>query len=299
MSNYDLFHITDKRIQQQIYSSPWNWAVWNKPRQCVMVHFVVIWAGAGGWWGYSGGGGTNRSWGWSGGSGAVVRASVPAYMLPDTLYIYVGRWWAGGAAWNNGLNGELSYISLLPNNTTATSLVLVSGAAVPTWGGAGWAGTNSAAWVGSAIMASTNALYSSWCNFVAVAWPAWQSGSILQTGTDGTTTTFIGGSASWGGMWGDNLADDNGGAVPWVTNLIPTIPWWVSGWATWAAGWMGMSLMWAMIFQGSAWGWTWTTTWGAGGAWRTGCWGGGWGVGGTTWGAGWNGWPWLVMITCI
>jgi len=300
MSNYDLFHITDKSIKQQIFSNPWNWAVWNKPRQCVMVHFVVIWAGAGGWGGYGGGAGTNRSWGGGGGSGAIVRASVPAYMLPDTLYIYVGRWWAGGAALASGSAGELSYISLLPNNTTATNLVLVSGAAAPTGWGQGNSWSNSTAWVASTIMTATNAILSNRTNFIAIAWVAWQVSAIWATPwTDSAalSTIFLTGWPSGGKIDNTNTAFAGWG-ITGVTNLVPTIPWgaiWATGWT---GGW-GYTKMGSMIFTSwAAWGWG-TTTWGAGGVSAVWC-GGAWGwAGGTTWGAGAAGWNWLVIVTCI
>lgn len=302
---YDAFHVTNTAIKQQVFQYSGNWVIWNKPRNVTMVHFLVIWPWAWGWSWYGWGAGTNRSWWAWWGSWGMVRASCPAYLLPNQLYIYVGKWWAGGAwsaAWSNPWsNGELSYIWVLSNNTNAWTLVLVSWAAAPT-GGWGWnSWSNSTAWAASTIMTSANAILSTRLNFTAVAWVIWQiwtAWAVAGTAAVALAAAFV---TWWPWGWSMSAANANAawGDVTGVTNLVPTIPWWVAWGATWGDWQWWYSDMNAMIFTAWSGSWSGTTTGGAcnpSGIWCWGAWS--WASSGTSskWGDGGNG---LVVITAV
>ena len=75
-----------------------DWQTWVKPRNATMVHMTLIGAGAGGGGGLTGAAGTARGGGSGGGSGAMTRILIPAYLLPDRLYLMVPRGGNGGNA---------------------------------------------------------------------------------------------------------------------------------------------------------------------------------------------------------
>lgn len=305
MNNYDAFHVNNTNNKQQIFSTPWNWMIWNKPRNCTMVHFLVIWAWAGwgswyGWWA-----GTNRSWGGWGGSWGIVRASCPAYLLPNQLYVYVGKWglWATwSAAWGNPWSSwELSYITILPSNTTANNVLLVSWAAVPTGGWGGNSGSDSTAWwVASTIMTSTNAILSTWLNFTAIAWVAGvvSTSWVIGNSVTALASSFLTGWPSWGGIDNSNVAKA-GWSLVWVTNIVPTVAWWAAWWAT---GWDGSGwysdFSWLIFTAGSGSGSGTTTWWNAANS-AIWCWWAGSWAWGTTSGRWWDGWNGLIVITAI
>jgi len=300
---YDAFHVNNTNSKQQVFNYSGNWVLWNKPRNCTMVHFLVIWAWAGWWSWYWGWAGTNRSgWGW-GWSWGIVRASCPAYLVPNQLYVYVGKGWlwgAGSAAWGNAwASGELSYISMLSNSTSANNLLLVSWAVAPTAGWGGNSGSNSTAWSWSTIMTSANAILSTRLNFVAIAWVAgdvWTSWAAWNNVT-ALASNFLTGWPWWGGINSANTAQV-GWWVTGVNNLVPTLSWW----AIWVTGWDGSG--WysnnnGLIFTAGSWSGAWTTTWwscAVSGIW---CWGAWSGAGGTTSGKWWDGGNGLIVITAV
>ena len=120
-----------------------DWQVWIKPRNARMVYIWNMGAGAGGGGGLTGAAGTARGGGSGGGSAAIVRQLIPAFLLPDRLYLMVGRGGNGGNASGAGTAGPRSYISTMANQTAAAYLISVSGAADAAQGVAGTATTNS------------------------------------------------------------------------------------------------------------------------------------------------------------
>jgi hypothetical protein len=71
-----------------------SWQTWQKPRgKCDFIWMMCIGGGAGG-----GGGAISSSVAGSGGaSAAVTTALFPAHVLPDTLYVWVGKGGPGGS----------------------------------------------------------------------------------------------------------------------------------------------------------------------------------------------------------
>lgn len=284
MSNYDAFHLMKWR--ENVYSNPGTWLVWNKPRWCTMVYFTVIWPGAAGWSSITG---ANSQWGAWGGWGGIVTWFCHAYLLPNKLYIYVGKWgvWSNANAWGNA---EFSYISTLPWVTSADNLVLVSGNVVAQWGARGIASWwSSTPWAWSTAMTAANAALSAWLSWVATAWPVWFSGTYQAAGTAATLVTSI---VMWWPGWGGNNTStwQLGWGITAVNSLIPAMPAWAAPYTNnnwllftaawgWTAGWTSTALP---VFKSGIWC-GWPGTW-----WST--------TATIAWGDGWDG---LVIITAI
>lgn len=129
----------------QIFNTPSlgadDWKIWNRPKWASMLYILCVGGGAGGGGGFSGAAGAGqRGGGGSGGLSGMSRLTIPAFLLPERLYLWVG---AGGQG-NNSAGGAagsgvLSYVSVYPA-IAALNTVLLSGAAAPT-GGVASAGT--------------------------------------------------------------------------------------------------------------------------------------------------------------
>src|ERR1043165_5257888 len=127
-----------------------NWQTWSKPRGISMCYMLAISGGGGGGGGFSRSAGNPGGGGGGGGCSGVSRLIVPAYVLPDVLYVQVGRGGAGGVAPGVAEDGTNSYISLGRSSASPNAIVL-GGNNAPAKGGAGTAGG-----VGSGGSASTN-----------------------------------------------------------------------------------------------------------------------------------------------
>lgn len=130
-----------------------------RPRAATVAYMMLIGGGGGGSAGATGGAGTNRGGGGGGGSSAVSIGVFPLALLPDTLYVYVGRGGAGGSG--VGSSGELSYVTVTPD-TLMQDVVLASGTAAAggsTSTGGGVAGGNAGA--AGTVALTDNMLFSS------------------------------------------------------------------------------------------------------------------------------------------
>jgi hypothetical protein len=74
--------------------------------------------------------GATSNGGNGGGSGGIVRGIIPAFLLPDTIYVLVGKGGAGATASNaaGGAAGR-SYIGLQPSTSEQTLICKSSTAA--------------------------------------------------------------------------------------------------------------------------------------------------------------------------
>ena len=92
----DVSHIPSQQQNTTIFYSAGIFQTWNKPRNAKFIEKFCLGGGGGGGHttitaaGVAGGGG--------GGSAGIVRGIIPAFLLPDTLYIQVGKGGAGGKA---------------------------------------------------------------------------------------------------------------------------------------------------------------------------------------------------------
>ena len=129
----DTFNINDNSLTNQVfyYKGVNAWQVWHKPPNCNFVNFYLLGGGAGGQGGFTGGTGTVRNGGTGGGSSAVTYITVPAFAVPDMLYVLVASGGTGGLP-NGGQGGRggLSYISTQPDNTlNPLNILMVNGSA--------------------------------------------------------------------------------------------------------------------------------------------------------------------------
>lgn len=141
-----------------------NWQTWVKPKGVTMCFMLAIGGGGGGGGGFSTVTNTSLGGGGGGAAGGVSKLLIPAFFLPDNLFIQVGE---GGTAGQKGANsgsattaggqGGISYISL--GRSTANPNVLFQSSATAPGGGGGGASAaaGSAGTVPTAAVA-TNAL---------------------------------------------------------------------------------------------------------------------------------------------
>jgi len=111
----DISHIPSQQQQTFTFYSVGAgiWQTWNKPRNAKFIEIFCLGGGAGGAISTVTAGSANGSVG--GGSAGIVKGLIPAFLLPDTIYILVGKGGAGstGNATNGGVGG-ISYIGLQP-----------------------------------------------------------------------------------------------------------------------------------------------------------------------------------------
>lgn len=105
---------------------------WIKPPGISFVHIIAIGAAGGGSGAYIYQAGTAARGGSGGGSGAMTSAFLPAYLVPDILYISVAVGGNGGAAStstsaNVGSNGiGATYVAFHPVDTVGYALCIAN-----------------------------------------------------------------------------------------------------------------------------------------------------------------------------
>ena len=137
----DVFNIPSQQQQTFTFYATGNWQTWSKPRGAKMIEIFCLGAG--------GGGGSpvvtvgNANGGAGGGSAGIVRGLIPAFLLPDTIYILVGKGGVGAStSVAVGGTGGISYIGLQPSISEQTlicksSTSVAAGGGNTTVGGAG------------------------------------------------------------------------------------------------------------------------------------------------------------------
>jgi hypothetical protein len=288
----------------QIFTQPCTvtntqWLTYRRPRGITMLHIICIGGGGGGGGGFTAAAAAARGGGGSGGGSACTRVTIPAFLLPEVLYVQVGAGGGGvGSGGGTATSGVLSYVSVWPN-TTANNVVAISGAAAAVGGG-----TGTGAAVGAAGTAGTIAVIGSMPlaglgHFDLIAGQIGVAGGAV-AGANGTaqvlpTTSILCGGGSGGA--GTTSADFAGGAFTATANTLvseqrPATP---------AAGsnpGSGGPAIWAPFFMFGGGGGSSSNT-AAGGAGGNGAYGagGGGGGGGTTGGRGGDGGNGIVIIT--
>ena len=211
----DIFNIPSNESNNQIFhavsSSSTQWQTWQKPNGVKMVHIYVLGGGAGGGAGRTGGVNT----GGGGGGGASTAISIglfPACMLPDILYVSVGKGGLGGSSNTAGSSGELSYVSISATTLSAATLLQSSDAA-PTGGGAGTSSLAGSAGVAGTIWTYTNSI---WSQLGQITIIAGQNGSAGGTtagaGVNLTLNRVVSGGAGGGGE-SSNATSFKGGDI--------------------------------------------------------------------------------------
>ena len=177
-----------------------SWRIWEKPRGISMIHITCFGGGSGG------GGGilTNQSGGGGGGSGGQTTLLIPAHVLPDILYVSVGRGGAGASVFNTiGSSGTASYVSIAPSTAAFYAACFANGSVA---GGNGSTGNS-----GGVAATQANALMSSQGFFFALAGQSGQSsgGAVI---TYPTTRLLLSGGGC-GGAGSSFLATGFGGRI--------------------------------------------------------------------------------------
>jgi hypothetical protein len=125
----DVFNTPSQQQQTFTFYATGDWQSWNKPRGAKMIEIFCLGGGAGGAIAIVGTG--PRSGGSGGGASGIVRGVIPAFLLPDTLYILVGKGGAGSTQNNTaGGVGGISYIGLQPS-TSEQTLICKSSTSTP------------------------------------------------------------------------------------------------------------------------------------------------------------------------
>ena len=277
---------------------------WKKPRGIRMLQILCVGGGGGGGGGQSAIAGTNKTGGGGGGSSGLTSLIVPAFYLPDKLYILPGYGGTGGAADTNGITGNPSFIFYYPDsnfqsqNLLATSAGLNSQAGAGVKGAAGSPGTG-----GGGASAPTITTVQS----IGVA--AFFGGN---SGASGGAAAGAGNSASWttnaaflfggsGGGGSSSVTNGAGGGVTLTSFVGPVTeatPKAAAGGANpGSGGYLLRAPNYHLFgFGGLGSGGVDNAVGAAGGNGAPGCGGGG-GGSGTTGGAGGNGGPGFVVIT--
>ena len=147
----DVFNLADSGLYNMMFfPTSTSWQTWQKPSGIKFIYFYVIGSGGAGGGGRTGGFNSGGGGG-GGGSSAISIGVYPAFMLPDILYVQVGKGPNGAAAGSGAASGALSYVSIEPN-TTAINIIMASGG---TAAGGGGGGTNTGGGGGSVGSAGT------------------------------------------------------------------------------------------------------------------------------------------------
>ncbi len=273
-----------------------DWRVWNKPRGANMIYFFVLGAGGGGGGGFTSASGTARGGGGGGNSGTISKMIIPAFMVPDMLYIRTGVAGIGGLPSAAGGTGGISYVCLAPVTNNQGNIYLISGDITTLGGGrAGSATAGGAGGTVSPVPVATDGPYitsGTWQGILS------QVGGIGgdDSGAVGTTIAALTGLFVSSGAGGAGVSATNtdfaGGAIT-GSGLVPTI---AGGLAGGGHGAGGITLMKPFVSTGGAGGGSFGLgTGGNGGHAGVGSGGGG-GGGGVTGGSGGNGGPGLITI---
>lgn len=188
----DLFNVPySAQTSQVFYANSGSWQLWQKPRGAKMIYMFCLGSGAGGAGGFAGNGG-----GKGGGGGAIVQGIIPAFLLPDTLYVRVAiRGTATGqGAGSAGGDGSHSYIALGP--LLASASIILQSSTIAARGGAGTANTGQ----GGTVINLANYAFSSLGIFNAIAGVSGSNGgNAVGTSQPVLATTVVTGGAGGGG----------------------------------------------------------------------------------------------------
>jgi hypothetical protein len=189
----DTSHIPSQQQSTFTFYATGNWQTWQKPRNAKMIEIFCLGGGGGGGHCTIAGGGSIGAGG--GSSGGITRGIIPAFLLPDTLFIFVGKRGLGGiVSGGAGGDGSISYVSVTPTVVEQTLICKSS-----TTAGNGGSGTGTG---GTAPTIATTSL-SAFGNlglFTAIAGVA---GSSSNAGsTPGTSQAALGSNIITGGAGG-------------------------------------------------------------------------------------------------
>lgn len=295
----DTFNIPNNDLKTQVFynneATTNSWQTWTKPAGCSFIHLTVIGGGGGGGNGRINGGANLSGGGGGGGSAAYSTGLFPSYVLPDTLYVLIGK--GGGRTGGNGLT---SYVCVTPDTTAINQLLIAAGG-----GGGGGTSSGSGGAAGTAGAAFTTVLSYLGITNVSSGFAGIQGGNSAAGGSVNITSFITGGAGGAG--YTTTPAYFNGGSIN-ASGYCQTVLGGIANGGTGSDGYrsfipsINLSSKTPLIFTGGAGGASGGTllSQSNGGNGAYGCGGGGGGaVTGTTGGIGGRGGDGLVLITCL
>ena len=286
-------------IQQFTGTDGVSWQTWYKPRNAMLIHILCIGAGAGGGSGRIDAGTVSSTGGSGGQPGCITSYYVPAFLIPDTLYMCPGLGGAGGASvsgtvatnGNNGTDGGISYVGVYPNVSLKGNLLLQSSI---TTAGAGIGGVTGTTYtVGLAptpINLTTSSSY-----YLSLGTFSSTNGAAA---TISTTSGFFSAMVSGGFIQATNAPKAGAGWASTITSIAPSL---LGGAAGGGLGLSGISTKKPLFFAPGSGGGSSLTIGGDGGNGANGCGGGGGGAAVTgasnRSGKGGNGGNGIIIIT--
>lgn len=272
---------------------------WTKPRGCKMLFMLAMGSGGGGGGGFTDAAGTTRGGGGGGAGAGIARLLIPAFFVPDVLYIVCPVGGEGGAAGVAGTDGRLSEIQFFIGNSNNRT-ILSSGATAANGGEPGTGSGGGAGGAAGSTAAATNCPLSTLGVFSSAAGIAGANGGA-HTGAAGTSLGPLNAIATCGGTGGGGVGTDDvdraGGNINIVGDaFIPGFAGGAAGGGAGNPGYFSRKAFWSVGGSGGG-----SDGGGAGGAGGNGSFGSGGGGGGagTTGGAGGRGGDGLVVIVAF
>jgi hypothetical protein len=211
----DVFNISSQKQQTFTFYATGNWQTWSKPRNAKMIEIFCLGGGGGGASVFDSG---NSNGGGGGASGGIVRGLIPAFLLPDNLYILVGKGGLGPSTISTpGGTGGVSYVGLQPS-TSEQTLICKSSTTE-----AGGGNTNTAPGAAPTISVVTLSAFGNLGLFTAIA------GVVGSSGDGGTgngssqaalSTSLVTGGGGGGGRSATLFG--TGGTITQATSILTT-----------------------------------------------------------------------------
>lgn len=232
----DVSHIPDSQQNIKIFyadAGSTSYQTWQKPRKCSFIYIISIDGGGGGASGNNAVLNVNTTNTCGGGTGALTRALINSNLIPDTLYIKVGKGGLGGESvsspttgFNAGNAGESSGVfiaSQLNSQNTASQTVSFLGGSTSTNGGTNLANSGNVA----ASTLSNNFLIGL-TNFISTLGSSSSGGASSTAVPDINifSNVLILHPGSAGGPYNGTATPFNGGSListTTVTSLTPSI----------------------------------------------------------------------------
>lgn len=270
---------------------------WAKPRGCSMIFMLLGGAGGGGGGGMTGLTATVRGGGGGGSAGLISRLLIPAFFVPDTFMIRLGKGGPGGAATIAGSQGGQTRIYPPGPGTTNMMQAGPGGGASP--------GTTSLGSGGTTTSLDVATPFSALGLFICTVNDLGGDGTTTGTPFEPTMTSLVGPGGGGAGVNAGNASQIGGPyGVPTMYKQMGYVAQGGfsaaagdQGWQTWASGLFGGSFGYAPMFfiGGAGGGSSGAGTGGKGGDGAPGSGGGG-GGGGITGGAGGKGGDGFAII---
>jgi hypothetical protein len=197
------------------FTTTFSWKTWEKPKGIHTIVIICIGAGGGGRSGWPVNA-SSRTGGGGGCSGTFTRVIIPAMVLPDVLYVSVGKGGPGGAGSNvqgvvnQGTPGGPSYVSIAPSTASIYVACYANGGSVASDNGSS---SSTSASVASVAAVQSDALMSGLGQFFALAG---QAGARAQSTSNDSVTYPATGLLLSGGAAGGS-AQLSGGSI-----IMPT-----------------------------------------------------------------------------